>query len=258
MKHLHHRTFVCDKLKVSIHPDRQTSGKNAGAVAAQHLRDAIATRGRARLIVASAPSQDETLHYLARAESLAWEKISVFHMDEYVGLPETHPSSFRAYQRRHLLREVQPAEFHGIRGEAADPDGECSRYARLLAEAPVDVVCMGIGENGHIAFNDPHVADFHDPSMVKIVELDADCRQQQVNDACFPDIRSVPTHAMTLTCPMLMSALHVVCSVPGPRKARAVRQTLSGPIAPSCPASILRTHPSATLYLDPESSALLE
>jgi len=258
MNHRNQRAFACDKLKVSIHPDRQSSGQSAGTAAARHLRDAIAARGTARLIVASAPSQNETLHYLARAGSLAWEKISVFHMDEYVGLPESHPASFRAYQRQHLLRDVRPAEFHGIRGEAADPDGECLRYARLLAYAPVDVVCMGIGENGHIAFNDPHVAIFQDPSMVKTVELDAECRQQQVNDACFPDIQSVPTQAITLTCPTLMSALHVVCSVPGHRKARAVRQTLCGPIATSCPASILRTHPSATLYLDLESSALLE
>lgn len=139
------------------------------------------------------------------------------------GLPESHPATFRAYQRRHFLKKITPCAFHGIRGESPDLDAECARYAGLLAEAPIDLVCMGIGENGHIAFNDPPVADFSDPQDAKVVELDKDCRRQQVNDGCFPDIGSVPGRAITLTCPALMRAAHAVCIVPEARKARAVR-----------------------------------
>jgi len=246
-----------DQLKVSVHPDRAFMGQAAGLAAAHMLRDAIARRGSARLIVASAPSQDETLAVLTRAEGVEWEKITVFHMDEYIGLPDWHPATFRAYQKEHLLGKVRPAAFHGIRGEASDPEAECARYAALLAEAPIDLVCMGIGENGHIAFNDPPVADFQDSLAVKVVELDEACRRQQVNDDCFPDLDSVPRRAISLTCPALMSARHLVCSVPGARKAEAVRATLTGPVATACPASILRTHASATLYLDNDSASLI-
>jgi len=246
-----------DQLKVSVHPDRAFMGQAAGLAAAHMLRDAIARRGSARLIVASAPSQDETLAVLTRAEGVEWEKITVFHMDEYIGLPDWHPATFRAYQKEHLLGKVRPAAFHGIRGEASDPEAECTRYAALLTEAPIDLVCMGIGENGHIAFNDPPVADFQDSLAVKVVELDEACRRQQVNDGCFPDLDSVPRRAISLTCPALMSARHLVCSVPGARKAEAVRATLTGPVATACPASILRTHASATLYLDNDSASLI-
>lgn len=244
-----------DQLKVSAHPDRGFMGQAAGLAAAHFIRDAIASRGTARIIVASAPSQDETLAVLTGAEGVEWEKVAVFHMDEYIGLPDWHPATFRAYQEEHLLAKVRPACFHGIRGEASDAEGECARYAALLGEAPIDLVCMGIGENGHIAFNDPPVADFNDPLAVKVVELDEACRRQQVNDGCFPDIDLVPRRAISLTCPALMSARHLVCSVPGSRKAEAVRATLTGPVSTACPASILRTHASATLYLDHDSAS---
>lgn len=246
-----------DQLKVSVHPDRDFMGQAAGLAAAHLLRDAVARRGSARVIVASAPSQDETLAVLTRAEGIDWAAVTVFHMDEYIGLPDWHPATFRAYQKEHLLGKVRPAAFHGIRGEAADADAECARYAALLAEAPIDLVCMGIGENGHIAFNDPPVADFRDPLAVKVVELDEACRRQQVNDGCFPDLDSVPRRAISLTCPTLMSARHLVCSVPGARKAEAVRATLTDPVSTACPASVLRTHTSATLYLDHDSASLV-
>lgn len=252
----HPRTRAFDKLNVEIHPDRAAMGRAAGAAAARFVREAITRRGSARIVVASAPSQNETLAFLATAPGIVWNKVAIFHMDEYVGLTEGHPATFRAYQKQHLLRVVTPSVFHGIRGEAADVESECRRYTGLLEEAPVDLVCMGIGENGHIAFNDPHVADFFDPLAVKVVELDEACRHQQVNDGCFPDFASVPTRAITLTCPTLMSGRHLVCSVPGPLKAKAVRETLRGPVTTMCPASILRTHPSATLYLDKASASL--
>jgi glucosamine-6-phosphate deaminase len=172
-----------------------------------------------------------------------------------VGLPASNPASFRHYQQQHLLSRVKPAAFIGIRGETPDPEVECARYAALLAEGPIDLVCMGVGENGHIAFNDPPVADFADPKRVKVVELDHACRQQQVNDGCFPDFASVPRQAITLTCPMLTSGHALVCVVPGTRKASAVAAMLKGKISTACPASILRQHPSATLFLDSDSAA---
>jgi glucosamine-6-phosphate deaminase len=246
-----------DQLEIEIHPNRAVMGHAAAIRAADILRHALRQRGAARIIVASAPSQDELIAGLAKAEDIDWSKVTIFHMDEYVGLPFDHPATFRAYQREHLLATIHPVAFHGIRGEASDSEAECVRYSALLAEDPIDLACMGIGENGHIAFNDPPVADFNDPKLVKVVELDDACRQQQVNDGCFPDFNSVPTHAISLTCPALMSAGAAVCVVPGPRKAAAVRATVRDEITTACPATILRRHPDATLYLDSSSAQLL-
>jgi glucosamine-6-phosphate deaminase len=248
--------LTIDKLHVLVHADRAAMGAAAAEQAASALREALMTKRQARIIVASAPSQNELLAGLTAATGIDWSRVTVFHMDEYVGLPAAHAATFRAYQREHLLCKVTPAAFHGIRGESADPQAECERYAGLLAEAPVDLVCMGIGENGHIAFNDPPVADFNDPKLVKVVELDEACRQQQVNDGCFPDFDSVPKQAITLTCPALMSAACAVCVVPGPRKAQAVRNTLYSEASTQIPATILRSHPGATLYLDAHSFSL--
>ncbi len=249
------KSLQADQLHVEIHPDRAAMGAAAAARAADILRVAIAAKGAARIIVASAPSQDELLAGLTSAPGIDWSKVTVFHMDEYVGLPAGHPATFRAYQESHLLAKVKPAAFHGIRGESADPQAECKRYAALLGEAPIDLVCMGIGENGHIAFNDPPVANFNDPNLVNVVELDEACRQQQVNDGCFPDFAAVPTHALSLSCPALMSGKALVCVVPGPRKAAAVRATIQDEISTACPATILRRHADATLYLDAASAA---
>ncbi len=250
--------MTVDLLNVEIHPDRATMGRAAAQRAAAILRKALANQGRARIIVASAPSQQELIASLTSIPDLDWSRITVFHMDEYAGLPAGHPATFRAWQQEHLLSRVQPACFHGIRGESGDLDSEILRYATLLQEEPVDLVCMGIGENGHIAFNDPPVADFNDPWLIKKVELDGACRQQQVNDGCFPDPASVPTHALTLTCPALMSGRAIVCVVPGPRKAAAVKATLEGPVSASCPATVLRQHPDAVLYLDADSASHLK
>jgi glucosamine-6-phosphate deaminase len=252
MKHL-----SADSLNVEIHPDRASMGAAAAKRAASILRRAISDKGFARVILASAPSQDEVLAALTAAPELDWSRVTIFHMDEYVGLTGEDPASFRKYQSRHVLSQVHPAAFHGIRGEAPDVFEECLRYARLLAEAPIDLVCMGIGENGHIAFNDPPVADFQDTMAVKVVDLDDACRRQQVNDGCFPDFDAVPRQAITLTCPTLMSARALVCVVPGPRKAAAVKATLHDPVTTACPATILRHHPSAVLYLDSASASLL-
>ncbi len=243
------------RFSIEIHATRGSAGASAAARAAEILRCALRERGEARAIVASAPSQDELLAGLASAPDIDWGKITIFHMDEYEGLPESHPATFRAYQRRNFLSKITPRVFHGICGESPDLDAECARYAALLAEAPIDLLCMGIGENGHIAFNDPPVADFCDPLDARVVELDEACRRQQVNDGCFPDMESVPARAVTLTCPALMRAAHAVCIVPGPRKAKAVRDALLGPVSEACPASILRAHPDAYVYLDTGSAS---
>lgn len=246
-----------DQLHVEIHSNRAAMGVAAAGRASAILRQAIAENGCARIVLASAPSQDELLASLTSSPDIDWSKVTIFHMDEYVGLPADHPASFRNYQSRHVLSRVHPAAFHGLRGEDLDPFAECHRYARLLAQAPIDLVCMGIGENGHIAFNDPPFADFHDKPSVKVVVLDEACRQQQVNDRCFPDLDSVPRRAITLTCPALMAGKAIVCVVPGPRKAVAVGSTLYDPVSTDCPATILRSHPDAVLYLDSASASLL-
>jgi glucosamine-6-phosphate deaminase len=245
-----------DCVRVFVAESRGQLGASAASEASSQLKVAISVKGAARVILASAPSQNELLDAFL-VSGVDWSRVTIFHMDEYVGLPADHPATFRAYQRQHVLSRIKPAAFHGIQGEASDPAAECARYAALLREAPIDLVCLGIGENGHLAFNDPPVADFNDPAWVKPVELDALCRRQQINDGCFPDLASVPFKALTLTIPALLSARAIVAAVPGPRKAEAVRNALKGPISTAYPASILRRHSNAALYLDRESAALL-
>lgn len=253
--------FTVDRLAVEIHRDRQAAGGAAARAAAAGLRDILAMQERARVIFGCAPSQDDFLAALVDPRlsgvTLDWRRITVFHMDEYVGLAGDAPSSFRTYLRQHLLNHVEAGEVHLIAGEQRDTATVCREYARRLGERPIDLICLGIGENGHIAFNDPPVADFEDAALVKVVELDQACRQQQVNDGCFPTLTAVPSHAITLTVPVFRQARRLVIQVPGERKAAAVRATLRGPISPACPASILRLHPHATLYLDPASAGPL-
>ena len=245
-----------DSLTVRQHPDRTTLGANAAQHIANAIGSAIAARGEARVIFACAPSQDEFLASLTTLP-VQWERVAVFHMDEYVGLLDTHPASFRSYLREHLLAHIPaPRVVHFIHAEAP-PDREAARYAALLAEQPIDLVCLGIGENGHLAFNDPPVADFHDPALVKLVALEDACRRQQVHDGCFATLDAVPTHALTLTIPALMSALEISGVVPGSRKAAAVCDTLLGPISTDCPSSVLRIHPHATLHIDTAAASLL-
>lgn len=246
------------RLNVLTHPDRFAMGRAAALQTAGTIQEVLGENGAARVIFACAPSQHEFLASLTAIPGIDWSKVTIFHTDEYIGLPEDHPSSFRSFHRKHLLEKITPAAFHGIRGESEDPEAECLRYAALLAESPIDLLCMGIGENGHIAFNDPLVADFEDPLPVKVVGLDGASRQQQVHDGCFPDIDSVPDKAITLTCPTLLAAKRLVCVVPGPRKAAAISNTLrSASISPLIPSSILRLHPRGTLHLDYHSAKFL-
>lgn len=251
------REFTSDSLAVCQHPDRASLGAAAARRVAESLRRTITDSGAARAVFACAPSQNEFLDALV-TEAVDWSRVTVFHMDEYVGLSAAHPASFRRFLHEHLIARIAaPRAVHGIRADE-DIAAECRRYAALLAEHPLDLVCLGIGENGHLAFNDPPVADFHDPQLIKPVALDDACRRQQVNDGCFPALAAVPTHALTLTIPALMGARELSCVVPGHRKAAAVRAALLGPVATACPASILRTHPRAVLHLDDAAAALLE
>lgn len=251
------RTMQVDLLRVEIYANRQEMGGAAGTAVAERMRERIAKQGRVVVVFAAAPSQNEFLATLASAENLDWSKVIAFHMDEYLGLPADAPQGFGNFLRRHLFDLVHPGTVHFLNGQAANPEAECARYAALLRQHPVDIVCAGIGENGHLAFNDPPVADFDDPLDVKIVQLDETCRLQQVHDGCFPSLDSVPTHALTLTIPALMRASWIYTMVPGPTKAQAVKATLTGPIGTHCPATALRRHPNASLYLDEESAALV-
>ncbi|MEO6246671.1 MAG: glucosamine-6-phosphate deaminase [Opitutaceae bacterium] len=256
------RYLTAGRLAVEIHRDRVALGLAAARAVAGYLRDVIATKGEARVIFACAPSQNEFLASLLTVAKEAtttvdWSCVTAFHMDDYVGLPGTHPQSFRRYLKQHFLSHVKIGVFHPLPAEKADAKVVAERYSALLAAKPIDLICLGIGENGHIAFNDPPVADFDDPHLVKVVELDRACREQQVADGCFPDFNSVPRHAFTLTVPVFRRAARLSIHVPGPRKAAAVRATVQHPITTLCPASILRLHPAATLYVDTEAAGLL-
>ncbi len=240
------------ELSVRRLADRQALGEAAAADIAACLRRILAGGRSPRVIFAAAPSQNEMLAGLVAAEGIEWSRITAFHMDEYIGLPAHARQRFARFLDERLYRQVHPNAIHAI-GELTDPEAECRRYATLLKEAPIDVVCLGIGENGHIAFNDPPLADFADPRTMRVVELDEVSRRQQVHDGCFRQLSEVPRRALTLTIPTLLSGRHLFCSVPGATKRTAVERALYGPIDPTCPASILRTHPDCTLYVDADS-----
>ena len=242
---------------VFIHPSKAAAGEAAGRKAEQTLEHIIARQGAARMIIGAANSQLEIIATLARSRTVDWSRVTLFHMDEYVGLPPDHPASFRRWVREHLADLVPLAAVHYLQGEADDPDQEARRYGQLISEQPVDLVLLGFGENGHIAFNDPHVADFDDPLVAKVVDLDRPCREQQVGEGHFPSLAEVPTHAITLTCPGLFSGREWIATVPESRKAQAVRCALLGPIGETCPGSLVRRHPNVSVFLDVESAALL-
>ena len=249
------KTEQVDKLNVKVYQTREEMGRAAAEEAAAAIRAAIAAKGEINMIFAAAPSQNEFLAHLIADKSIEFTKINAFHMDEYIGLPADAPQGFGNFLRERLFDRVPFKTVNTIDSTAADPEAECRRYAALLQAHPCDIVCMGIGENGHIAFNDPHVADFGDKAAVKVVALDETCRQQQVNDGCFARLDDVPTHALTLTIPTLTAPEAVFCIVPAKTKANAVYATLRGGITEACPASILRRHANATLYCDADSAA---
>ncbi len=252
--------FTVDSLRVVVHEDRARMGRAAAIEVAQAIAARQSVSEKARVVFAAAPSQDEFLAALIAQRGIDWTKVVGFHMDEYLGINPDHPGSMRRYLQEHLFRWTSiPAEgLHLIPGEkAAHPLQVALDYAALIELDPVDIVCGGIGDNGHIAFNDPHSADFLDPVAVKVVRLDEACRRQQLNDNCFHQLEHVPTHAYTWTIPALLRAPLMSMAAPGPRKADAALATVRGPIGEHCPATALRNHPGATLHLDRESARLL-
>ena len=253
MKHL-----TADALQVTVLDSRDEMGRAAAAAAADRLRVLLAQQETVNVIFAAAPSQNETLAHLTQAEGIDWQRVNAFHMDEYIGLPENAPQAFGRYLDEHIFCRVPFGKVFRIDPQATDAAAECARYGALLREYPVDLVCLGIGENGHIAFNDPWVADFADSALVKPVPLDPVCRQQQVNDGCFAALEQVPTHAITLTIPALTAAKHMICTVPAATKAWAVERTVNAEISARIPATVMRRHPDAWLFCDTDSGALLK
>jgi glucosamine-6-phosphate deaminase len=251
------KTFQKDKLTVNVYETRAEMGNAAAKDIKACILSLLEKKETINMIFAAAPSQNEVLSALANDREIPWSRVNAFHMDEYIGLSADAPQGFGNFLREHIFGIADFGSVSYIDVTATDAEKECKRYAKLLAENPTDIVVMGIGENGHIAFNDPPVADFCDPLAVKPVELDEICRNQQVNDGCFAKIDDVPKTAITLTVPTLFAGDHLFCIVPARTKANAVRATLCNEINESCPATVLRRHNSAILYLDGDSSSLL-
>lgn len=245
------KSFKADQLHVEVFEDRYKAGAAAGKAVLDVINTILHSKNEVRMIFAAAPSQNEVLATLvAHGKGTDWQRVIAFHMDEYIGLPRESEELFSAYLNLHLFDHLPFKEVHLI--DSQKP-GEPERYGQLVDEKEIDIVCLGIGENGHLAFNDPPVADFNDPETAKVVVLDEACRKQQVNDGCFPSLQEVPRQAITLTIPTLVRADYLFCTVPGPTKRDAVRKTLYDPVSEKCPSTILRQHPHCTLYVDKEA-----
>ena len=247
------KEFRCDQLLVRVFDSRAAMGDCAGNDAAACIKKLLSEKESINVMFAAAPSQNETLAALIADADIDWNRINAFHMDEYVGLDPDHPAGFRNFLKRAIFNLKPFKSVNLLNGNAADPNAEAARYDQLLRDYPLDVCLLGVGENGHIAFNDPPVADFNDEKYVKIVALEERCRQQQVNDGCFEKIEQVPTHALTVTIPGLTQAKAMFCSVPAATKAEAITHMINDEISTACPATILRKHDHAILYCDQDS-----
>lgn len=243
-----------DQLTVNVYDDKKNLGEAAAGRVTGRLEQVLRERGHANLLLATGASQFEFLEAFRQIDRLDWSGITTFHLDEYVGLSEEHPASFRRYLHERIIDHVQPGQAYFLTGDTGDLQAEIQRYEQLLNAHPIDVACIGIGENGHIAFNDPPVADFEDPHLVKVVQLDEKSRRQQVGEGWFDTLEDVPRQALSLTIPAIMQSRMISCVVPDRRKADAVYDTLYGPVSTECPASILRTHEDTILYLDQHSA----
>jgi glucosamine-6-phosphate deaminase len=248
---------VVDSLIIKIHKNRMLLGAEAALMVCAKINYLLTQQEYVNVIFAAAPSQNEFLDAMVESSNVNWRRVNVFHMDEYIELSEKDTRSFAAFLNNKIFNHLPFNSVNYINGNAADIGAECKRYTQLLAQFPADIVCLGIGENGHLAFNDPHVAYFNDQSMVKMVKLDAACRQQQVNDGCFAELGGVPAYAITLTIPALMAGKYIYCIVPGKNKANAVYNTLNCDIIEEYPSTILRKHPNAVLFLDKSSSSFI-
>ena len=252
------RTAQYGALRTSVYATNGAMGEAAADEARNIIASAVKSKGFANVILATGNSQLTFLHALRGLPGIDWKAVNIFHMDEYVGIDPAHPASFPRFLRDHIIDAVKPGAFYPVPGQATDAEAACREYEALLKAHPADLCAMGIGENGHIAFNDPPFADFDDPVWVKVVKLDERSRRQQVGEGHFKSLDEVPTHAITLTIPALLSARRILCIVPEARKAEAVEKSLLGPITEDCPASILREAAHAHLLLDAESAARLK
>jgi len=244
-------------MDIRVYDTKAEMAEAAAAQAAASLRETILRQGSAHVIAATGASQFEFLERLVAAPGIDWPRTVFFHLDEYVGLPETHPASFRRYLRERLADRVHPGAFHFVAGDAADPAAECRRVGELIARQPVDLAFVGIGENGHLAFNDPP-ADFDAAEPYLVVQLDEDCRRQQLGEGWFPSLEDVPRRAISMSIPQILKSREILCIVPDARKARAVKDCLEGEVSPLHPASALQRHPRTAVFLDAPSAALLE
>ena len=248
------KEIIKEKLKVRIFETRALMGACAAEVISDKIKELLKSKEYVNIIFASAPSQNEFLAELNK-RSVDWSCINAFHMDEYVGLGIDAPQGFGYFLKEKLFDNVSCREVHYLNGIAENMEAECERYAGLLLKYPTDIVCLGIGENTHLAFNDPHVADFNDQKIVKIVDLDEACRLQQVNDGCFKNINEVPAHALTITIPALFKSRYAYAIAPGPLKANAIFYTVNSEISENYPSTILRKHDNAVLFIDEDSAS---
>lgn len=251
------REFSVDSLSVKIFPNEAEMAAAAADEVGDYLIRLLGKQEFARLILATGNSQIEFLKRLIDRGEIDWSRIVLFHMDEYLGISANHPASFQRYMSERVESIVRPKAFHYLAGDVSEPIEECARYAELLGEKAIDLCCLGVGENGHLAFNDPPVAKFEDPYQVKIVKLDLACKAQQVGEGHFPSLESVPSYALTLTIPALFNSRKMICLAPEKRKAKAIENALTEPISARCPASFLRRQSQATLYLDVNSAMTL-
>lgn len=244
-------------MKIQIDSDPQTSGRAAAERGADLLQSALSRKGYANIIVATGASQFSMLEHLVTLPELAWERVTIFHLDEYVGLPISHPASFRQYLWDRFVKQLPfpPRAFHPLNGEL-DPEKECERVGKLIEAEGIDVAFIGIGENGHIAFNDPP-ADFETSVSYHVVDLDEACRMQQLGEGWFPDLESVPKQAISMTVSRILASEKIICTVPDERKSTAVRNSIEGPITPNVPASILQQHEGVELFLDTAAASQL-
>jgi len=249
------REIKKDKLQVNIYAGRPELGAAAAENLTARIAELVKTKDQVNIIFASAPSQNEFLAELLKKD-IQWGKFNAFHMDEYIGLHPDAPQGFGNFLKDRLFSHVNCRTVNYLNGNI-DPEEECKRYSDLLIKYPTDIVCLGIGENTHLAFNDPHVADFNDSLIVKVVDLDQDCRVQQVNDGCFKTIDEVPTHALTITMPALFKSTYAIAIVPGKFKANAIDHTINSEISEKYPSTILRRHDQAILFIDEDSASKL-
>ncbi|HEY9694133.1 MAG TPA: glucosamine-6-phosphate deaminase [Oculatellaceae cyanobacterium] len=252
------KTFPVDALSVRVYQQESDLADDAAQIVHEHLKDKIAENGSAAVILATGNSQIRFLKALIDLGGVDWSKITLFHLDEYLGIDGNHSASFRRYLRERVEKLVKPKHFHYIEGDALQPLAECDRYTKLLQTQPIDLCCLGVGENGHLAFNDPSVANFNDRYSVKLVKLEDSCRLQQVNEGHFPNLEAVPQYAFTLTISQICAANKIICLAPEKRKATVIKEMLQSEISTNIPASILRKQPQATLFLDDDSASYLK